>query len=97
MGHNYLIETERLLLRAFRKDDFEVVFKLAGEFEIADTTLRIPHPYEREMAVDWIASHKKLFEDRIELVFAITLKTDGQLIAEPTPAQKKRGRPKKGA
>lgn len=80
MSHNYQIGTERLRLRAFKADDAEVVHKLAGAFEIADTTLCIPHPYERSQADEWITSHKKRFEDKIEIVFAITLKLDSQLI-----------------
>ncbi len=39
------LRTERLLLRAFRRDDAPSIVGLAGAREVAATTLRIPHPY----------------------------------------------------
>lgn len=51
------IETERLVLRPFSMDDADEVTRLAGDREIAATTLVIPHPYRREHATSWIATH----------------------------------------
>jgi len=51
------IRTARLLLRPFVASDAQRVADLAGTFEIADTTISIPHPYPVELAVDWIATH----------------------------------------
>lgn len=74
------IETERLMLRPFRLSDAPVVQLLAGEREIADTTLNIPHPYENGMAEEWIAGHKLAYEDGKAATFAIVLREDGGLV-----------------
>ena len=74
------IETPRLILRPFELGDAPEVQRLAGEFAIADTTLNIPHPYEDGMAEDWISTHAPSFEQGEHAAFAITLRTDGQLI-----------------
>lgn len=74
------LKTERLILRGFRAEDAPALQLLAGEFEIADTTLNIPHPYPREMADSWIASHPQLLAEHKNAFFAVTLKADRQLI-----------------
>ena len=53
------INTARLSLRRFAASDAQRVAELAGAFEIADTTISIPHPYPAELAVDWIAQHEQ--------------------------------------
>ena len=53
------IRTARLLLRPFVASDAGRVAELAGAFEIADTTISIPHPYPPELAGDWIAKHEQ--------------------------------------
>ena len=66
------LATDRLYLRPFQRADGERVRALAGDWEIADKTLNVPHPYEAGMAEEWIATHQPGFERR-ELV----AKTDG--------------------
>jgi len=44
------LKTKRLILRAFKLSDAQTVAHKAGDREIADTTLRIPHPYSVEQA-----------------------------------------------
>ena len=39
------IETKRLLLRKLLASDAERIEKLAGDYDVAKTTLNIPHPY----------------------------------------------------
>lgn len=72
--------TERLLLRPFTPEDADDVRRLAGDREIADTTLNIPHPYGEGMALEWIASHGKGFETGENLTFAMTLRVTGELV-----------------
>ena len=48
--------TERLLLRSLILEDAVDVQRLAGEYDVASTLLRIPHPYEDGMAEEWIRS-----------------------------------------
>jgi RimJ/RimL family protein N-acetyltransferase len=74
------IPTARLILRPFQPGDAEIVQKLAGEREVADTTLNIPHPYEDGIAEAWLATHKTGFEDGTLAVFAIVLRESGQLV-----------------
>jgi [ribosomal protein S5]-alanine N-acetyltransferase len=44
------LQTERLILRPFDLGDAPEVQRLAGDWEIANTTLMVPHPYEDGMA-----------------------------------------------
>ncbi len=74
------LETDRLLLRPFVEKDAPRVHKLAGDREIAATTLNIPHPYEAGDAEKWISTHRKAFDSGNEVIFAVTLKLDGLLI-----------------
>jgi RimJ/RimL family protein N-acetyltransferase len=61
-------------------EDVGDVTTLAGERDIASTTLSIPHPYDRSMAEDWIQSHHSRLVTGEGIVFAIILKDNGQLV-----------------
>ena len=74
------IHSSRILLRPFSLGDAATVRLLAGEHEIADTTLNIPHPYEDGMAEDWISSHDEQFQAGTNVVFAIVEKEFLRLI-----------------
>lgn len=74
------LETERLILRPFVMTDAPEVQQLAGDREIASTTLNIPHPYEDGMAEQWIATHQERFESGDLVNFAIVLKQGNRLI-----------------
>lgn len=75
-----LLQSPRLKLRGFSLLDAGSVQKLAAEFEIADTTLRIPHPYYLTMAEDWIISQETAIEEERELTWAITLSEEACII-----------------
>ncbi len=70
-GEQPMLETERLILRPFAMSDAKRVQELAGEREIAATTLRIPHPYEDGMAEEWIGTHAEGWREGCAAVFAI--------------------------
>ena len=72
--------TNRLTLRPFGLEDAPVVKELAGAWEIAETTANIPHPYAEEMAEEWINTHQGGFDSGEDVTFAITRKSDAQLI-----------------
>ena len=74
------IETQRLVLRRLGLDDARDVQALAGDFAIADTTARIPHPYEDGMAEAWIASLAEAIQPHQQWVFGIEESASGCLM-----------------
>ena len=74
------LQTERLILRSLTLEDAQDVQHLAGERDVAATVIRIPHPYEEGMAEEWIRSCYDTFEKEEGLHFAITLRTERNLI-----------------
>ncbi len=74
------LETARLALRPLKPDDAPTIARLAGQREIADTTLSIPHPYSVEQAQEWIATHGGPQNPTKQMGFGITTRADGQLI-----------------
>ena len=75
-----VLETERLILRPFVDGDAARISELAGDEAIADTTLRIPHPYSEEMALEWIGTHRSIRDKGLALFYAIELKESSELI-----------------
>jgi len=74
------LQTPRLALRAFRLTDAPVVRELAGDVDVARNTLNIPHPYGREDAEAWIASHPNQLERREAVTYAVTRPPEGGLV-----------------
>ena len=74
------LATARLELGAFTPADAPTVQLLAGDKNIAATTLLIPHPYPNSVAEQWIATHQHEFENGKGIVFAIRLRADNSLI-----------------
>lgn len=75
-----VLKTARLVLRPFRDADATDVQRLAGEREIAATTLTVPHPYPDGAAESWIATHAGLWADRKVLTLAVTTAADEVLV-----------------
>jgi [ribosomal protein S5]-alanine N-acetyltransferase len=72
------IETARLVLRPYSLADVSDLVRLAGAREVAATTLRIPHPYREEDAINFItACHPEFEMDRC-VRFAITLRSTAE-------------------
>ncbi|WP_051534598.1 GNAT family N-acetyltransferase [Deefgea rivuli] len=70
------LHTLRLVLRPLTEDDAGMVVQLAGEWQVASKTGRIPYPYELEMALDFIrAQHSER-----EVIFAVCRQADGALM-----------------
>ena len=74
------LTTERLVLRPFGLNDAPAVRRMAGDRAVADTTERIPHPYEDGMAEPWIATHAERFRQHQGCEFAVVLKETSELI-----------------
>ncbi|WP_328734714.1 bifunctional GNAT family N-acetyltransferase/(deoxy)nucleoside triphosphate pyrophosphohydrolase [Falsiroseomonas selenitidurans] len=50
------LRTERLTLRPLRAEDAAELHRLVNDWEVAKTLARVPFPYPRSLADDWIAS-----------------------------------------
>lgn len=74
------LRTERLVLRPFELDDVPDVTRLAGDAEVASTTLNIPHPYAPEMAESWIRAHATWWGAGELANFAVTLRESGEVV-----------------
>jgi len=73
------LQTDRLLLRPYALTDVSDLVRLAGAQEIAATTLRIPHPYREQDAVEFISSFQAEADMGTSARFAITLIDGGAL------------------
>lgn len=75
-----ILTTKRLTLRSFTLDDALRVQELAGDRDLASTTLNLPHPYEDGMAEQWIGSHREQFESGQAAIYAIVLSSEDLLV-----------------
>ncbi|MGZ4810936.1 MAG: GNAT family N-acetyltransferase [Thermoanaerobaculia bacterium] len=75
-----VLTTERLILRPYEMSDAPAMHRLVGAAEVAYNTLRIPHPYPDGAAEEWIATHQQKFEEKSEVVLAITMRDSGELV-----------------
>lgn len=74
------LETDRLILRSLLIEDSEQIEKLASDYEVAKTTLTIPHPYPKGSAKEFISSITKAEEEGKIVIFAIIKKDDFSLV-----------------
>lgn len=74
-----MINTERLLLRAYTLPDAPAMQRLVSAREVALNTLRIPHPYPEGEAERWILSHGEDPENG-DRVFAMILRDVDELV-----------------
>ncbi len=77
MSNLPILKTTRLILRPFLLSDANRVQELAGDKEIASTTLTVPHPYEDGIAEQWIGMLETECANGKGVAFAITNKDDG--------------------
>lgn len=75
-----ILETPRLRLRPYRLRDVEAMVEGCDDFEVARTTLALPHPYHRADAEQWLATHAEGFRTLASIEFAIERKEDERLI-----------------
>ncbi|MGL4996001.1 MAG: GNAT family N-acetyltransferase [Deefgea sp.] len=65
-------------MRPLQEDDAVMIAQLAGEWQVASKTGRIPYPYELDMALDFIRSQQNSSER--EVIFAVCQQTDDALL-----------------
>jgi RimJ/RimL family protein N-acetyltransferase len=74
------LETPRLLLRPLVPADAAAVQTLAGDREVAYSTLNIPHPYPDGAAEAWIGTLPVAYDCGEAVVFGLALREDGALV-----------------
>ena len=78
-----VIQTERLVLRAFTEADIPELVPLIVAREVARTTLRIPHPYDERHAHEFLAMESKLNELRLAIILRKEAKLCGGIGLHP--------------
>lgn len=76
--HLPTLPTQQLVLRPYLSADIPDLVRLAGAREIAATTLRIPHPYREQDAVDFVAACQPDADAELSARFAITLRDSAE-------------------
>lgn len=74
------VETARLILRPCCMEDAGDIYRLAGDREIAYSTMLVPHPYEFSEAERWIGTHQEIFESGQGVTFGIERRADAAFI-----------------
>ena len=73
---SYFFKTVRLMLRAYTKEDADIIHPVLSRREIAETTIMIPHPYPKETVYSWIDFVQKNIEKEYGFEFGIFDKSD---------------------
>jgi len=71
------LTTERLRLRPLRADDAAALHRLVNDWEVAKTLARVPFPYPRDLADEWIASTRAQIAAGTAWHLAVTREEDG--------------------
>lgn len=75
-----IFETQRLTLRPFQSTDASKVQDLAGDIEVARTTLSIPHPYPDGAAESWISACRRSAAEGDGFPFALISRESNALL-----------------
>ena len=74
------LQTQRLILTEFRKKDAGAIAELANNPNISSVTIRMPYPYHKKDALNFIDLAHEAFLGESGYLFAIRLKTDNSFI-----------------
>jgi RimJ/RimL family protein N-acetyltransferase len=74
------LDTPRLVLRPLVPGDAAAVQALAGDREVAYSTLNIPHPYPDGAAEAWIGTLPVAYDCGDAVVFGLTMRDGGALV-----------------
>jgi [ribosomal protein S5]-alanine N-acetyltransferase len=77
---NDALETERLLLRKPERSDIPAIVTQLGDWDVAKTLGRVPHPYSEADAHEFFDRLESRSADRPDLTFGITLKSNDRYI-----------------
>jgi 8-oxo-dGTP diphosphatase len=59
------LRTERLTIRKLRAEDAPALHRLVNDWEVAKMLARVPFPYSRELADDWVATTHRLMQEAL--------------------------------
>lgn len=74
-----MIETERLILRAYTMDDFDALYEIVSDVE---TMQHYPAPFDEEKTKGWIRCNLENYEKYGFGLWAIVLKETGEFIGD---------------
>lgn len=74
-----MIETQRLILREMRDDDFEKLYEI---FSDAETMKYYPHTFDEAKVRQWIEWNKQYYERYDMGLLAVTLKESSEVIGD---------------
>ncbi len=74
------LKTDRLLLRGLKSEDVPRIQLLASDRKVSDTLLSILHPFEIEMAEQYVANKLSLVKNGEGICFAIILLAEDILV-----------------
>lgn len=74
------LHSDHLILRPFELDEADRVRELAGDYDIAKTTLNIPYPYPEGAVLEWIRRMHEIANQGSQYSFAIVRKLDDELL-----------------
>ena len=76
---NFMIETERLILRAFTMGDFDALFEI---FSDSETMRHYPKPFNAERTKGWIEWNLKNYREHGFGLWAVVMKETNQVIGD---------------
>jgi [ribosomal protein S5]-alanine N-acetyltransferase len=74
------LETERLLLRKPQRNDIPAIVTQLGDWDVAKTLGRVPHPYSDDDASEFFDRMETRATEQPDLTFGVTLKAGGTYI-----------------
>lgn len=74
------LQTERFVLRPLRDTDAAELHRLVNDWEVAKTLARVPFPYSRDLADDWIGSTAERIAEGGAYHLAIARREDDVLV-----------------
>ena len=74
------LTTERLILRQLSAKDAARLAHIANDFDVAKTTLSMPHPYTLDDALSWIKKVEAMYKEGKSMELGLFLKSNEHLI-----------------
>ncbi len=77
-----ILETKRLILRKPKTSDWKDILEGVGEYDVAKMLLKVPHPYSKKMAEEFIKKIIKRWRKKVkdDYLFLIELKSEKKVI-----------------